>query len=271
MEKLIITIAPTGNVPTRELTPHAPLTNEEIVADVKKCKDLGVAIAHLHVRDEELKPTSDRDRFKDLIDKIDSENINIIKQISTGARGGGQSLEWRGQMLDINAEMASLATGSSNFLTSANVNSPQLIKFLAQKMLDNNIKPEIEIFDSAMINNAIILEKKGILKGPLHFNLVMNVPGSLPATPKNLLYLVDQLPKGSTFTVSGVGRSQVQMLTMAIALGGHVRTGLEDTIYYEKGILATNEMLVQRIINIAKSVGREIATVDEAKEILSIV
>lgn len=271
MNNLIITLAPTGNVPTRELTPHAPLTNDEIVADVKKCKDLGVAIAHLHVRDENLKPTSNRECFEDLLNKIDAENIDIIKQVSTGARGGGLSLDWRGQMLDLNTHMASLATGSSNFLTSANVNSPELIQYLAQKMLDNNIKPEIEIFDSAMINNAVVLQKKGILKGPLHFNLVMNVPGSLPGTPRNLLYLIEALPQGSTFTVSGVGRSQVQMLTMAITLGGHVRTGLEDTLYYEKGVLATNEMLVKRVVNIANAVGRKIATVNEAKSLLNLV
>lgn len=271
MEKLIITLAPTGNVPTRALTPHAPLTNEEIVEDLKKCMELGVAVAHLHVRDEELKPTSERERFADLITRIDNEELNIIKQVSTGARGGGKGLEWRGQMLDLNAEMASLATGSSNFLTSANVNSPELIEYLATKMLENNIKPEIEIFDGAMINNAVVLEKKGILKGPLHFNLVMNVPGSLPGTPKNLMYLIESLPKGATFTVSGVGRSQQQMMAMAIAMGGHVRTGLEDTIYFERGVLATNQMLVQRVVDIAKAVGREIATVEEAKTILNLV
>jgi 3-keto-5-aminohexanoate cleavage enzyme len=268
MEKLIITLAPTGNVPTRELTPHAPLTNDEIVEDVKKCRELGVSIAHLHVRDEELKPTSNRDRFEDLLKKL--EGVDIIRQLSTGARGGGQSLDWRGQMLDLNAEMASLATGSSNFLTSANVNTPELIEYLAKRMRDNNIKPEIEVFDSAMINNALVLHKKGILKGPLHFNLVMNVPGSLVGTPKNLMYLIDSLPEGATFTVSGVGRSQVQMLSLAIALGGHVRTGIEDTLYYEKGVLATNEMLVNRIVNIAKSMGREIASVDEARKILGL-
>ena len=271
MEKLIITLAPTGNIPTRELTPNAPLTNEEIVEDIKRCSDLGIAIAHLHVRNSNLMPTSDREVFKDLISKIDNEKIHVIKQVSTGSRGGGKGLEWRGQMLDLNAEMASLATGSSNFLNSSNVNSPELIQFLALKMKDNNIKPEIEIFDTAMINNAVILHKKGILKGPLHFNLVMNVPGSLLATPKNLMFLIDSLPKDSTFTVSGVGRSQVQMLTMAIALGGHVRTGIEDTIYYEKGVLATNEMLVKRVVNIAKAIGRKIASVDEAKTLLNLV
>jgi 3-keto-5-aminohexanoate cleavage enzyme len=166
--------------------------------------------------------------------------------------------------------MASLSTGSSNFAKSVNANSFELIEALAGKMYKNNIKPEIEVFDLAMLSNALFLEKKGVLKGPLQFNLVMNVPGSIKGTPKNLMFLVEQLPKNSTWTVSGIGNSQVQMITMAIALGGNVRTGLEDVIYYDKDVLATNEMLVRRVVNIAESVGREIATVEEAKEILSI-
>lgn len=173
-------------------------------------------------------------------------------------------------MLDLNVEMASLSTGSSNFPTSVNANSPELIHDLAQKMNDFGIKPEIEVFDGAMLHNAVYLKKKGILKGPLHFNLVMNVPGSLPGTPKNLMYLVDNLPEGSTWTVSGIGRSQVQMVTMAIAMGGHVRTGLEDVIFYEGKTLATNESLIERVVRIAKATGRGIATPDEARDILSI-
>ncbi len=270
MDKLIITIAPTGNVPTKELNPNSPLTVEEIVNDIKKCSELGAAIAHIHVRDENQRPTSDREIFKKVLNRLDEENVEIIKQVSTGARGGANTIDWRGQMLDLNAHMASLSTGSSNFPTSVNANSPELIEALAKKMYDNNIKPEIEVFDVSMINNAVRLAKKGIIKKPLHFNLVMNVPGSIPGTPRNLMFLVESLPKGSTWTVSGIGKAQVQMLTMAILLGGHVRTGLEDCLYYERGVLATNEMLVNRVVRIAKEIGREIATVDEAKEILSI-
>lgn len=270
MEKLIITIAPTGNVPTKELNPSSPLTVDEIVEDIKKCRELGAAVAHIHVRDKDLKPTSDREIFKQVLDKLDEEGVDIIKQVSTGARGGANTIEWRGQMLDLNAHMASLSTGSSNFPNAVNANSPELIEALAKKMYDNNIKPEIEVFDVAMINNAVRLAKKGIIKTPLHFNLVMNVPGSIPGTPKNLMFLVESLPPESTWTVSGIGRAQVQMLTMAILLGGHVRTGLEDCLYYEKGKLATNAMLVERVVRIAKELGREIATVDEAKKILNL-
>lgn len=209
--------------------------------------------------------------FKEVLDRLDETNVNIIRQVSTGARGGSaNSADWRGQMLDLNVEMASLSTGSSNFPTSVNANSPELIQALADKMNSHSIKPEIEVFDGAMLHNAIYLKKKGVLKGPLHFNLVMNVPGSLPGTPKNLMYLVDGLPDDSTWTVSGIGRSHVQMATMAIAMGGHVRTGIEDVVFFENKTPASNEALVERIVNIAKATGREIATPDEARELLSL-
>ncbi|HBH13573.1 MAG: Uncharacterized protein XD91_1447 [Clostridiales bacterium 38_11] len=271
MNKLIITIAPTGNVPTKKLNPHSPLTTDEIISDIKKCVALGASIAHIHVRDENMNPTSDRKLFKDVLDRLDEDKVNVIKQVSTGARGGENTVEWRGQMLDLNAHMASLSTGSSNFPKGINANSFDLIEALASKMYANNLKPEIEVFDTAMLFNAIKLCKKGVLKAPMHFNFVMGVPGSMPGTPKNLMFLADNLPEGATWTVCGIGKAQVPIITMAIAMGGHVRTGLEDLVYYDQDVLATNEMLVQRVVNIANAVGRDIATVEEAKEILSLV
>lgn len=269
-EKLIITIAPTGNVPTKELNPNTPITVEEIVNDIIKCRELGASVAHIHVRDKDGKPTSKREIYKEILDELERRNCDIITQLSTGARSGENTVEWRGQMLDLNAEMASLSTGSSNFATQVNANSFELIEALAKKMYDNNIKPEIEAFELGMIDNAKYLLKKGILKPPLQFNLVMNVRGSVTGTPRNLLHMVESLPEGSTFTVSGIGQSQVPMLTMSILLGGHTRTGIEDTILYDKGILATNAMLVERVVRLAKELGREIATPDEAREILGL-
>lgn len=270
MQKLIITIAPTGNVPTKALNPATPVTVEEIVADVKKCRELGAAVAHLHVRDHDGNPTSDREIFRQVLNRLDEDRVDVIKQVSTGARGGENTLAWRGQMLDLNAHMASLSTGSSNFPNSVNANAPDLIEGLAKKMYDHGIKPEIEAFDVGMISNAKKLLKRGILKGPLHFNLVMNVPGSIEGTPKNLMFMMESLPEGSTWSVSGIGRSQVTMLTMAILLGGHVRTGLEDVLEYDKGIPATNPMLVERVVRIARELGRPIATPEEAKTILNL-
>lgn len=269
-KKLIITVAVTGNVPTKESNPNTPITVDEIVEDIIRCREAGASIAHIHVRDDNGQPTCDRERYRQVLEKLAERNCDIITQLSTGARGGGSSAEWRGQMLDLNAEMASLSTGSSNFPSQVNANPFDLIKELAAKMYANNIKPEIEAFDVGMIDNAKLLLKEGILKPPLHFNLVMNVRGSIAGTPKNLLHMVESLPEGSTFTVAGIGASQIPMLTMAIILGGHTRTGLEDTILYDKGILATNVMLVERVKRIAKELGREIATPDEAREILGL-
>lgn len=270
MDKLIITIAHTGNVPTKEMNPNTPVTVDEIVDNIKECAALGAAIAHIHVRDERGMPTSDRGIFKQVLNLLDKENVNVIRQLSTGARGGTNSIDWRGQMLDLNIQMASLATGSSNFPSSVNANTPELIEALALNMKGNGIKPEIEAFDLAMISNANRLKKKGILEGPLHFNLVLNVPGSIEGTPKNLMYMVDSLPEGSTWTVTGVGRRHVQLITMAIAMGGHVRTGLEDIVEYENGIPATNAMLVERVVRIANAVGRPIATPEDVREILKL-
>ncbi len=269
-EKLIVTIALTGNVQTRELNPYAPLNVEEIIQDIKKCQAAGASVAHIHVRDKDLKPTCSRDLFEEVVNRIKEENIDIIVQLSTGARGGENSASWRGQMLDLDVDMASLASGSSNFPTSVNSNSPELIQELAVKMKANKIKPEIEIFDVAMIKGAEYLAKKNMIETPLHFNFVMNVPGSIPGNARNLLFLKESIPSGSTFTVSGIGKSQIEMTTMSILLGGHVRTGLEDVVEYEPGVLATNEMLVKRIVRIASELGREIATTDEAREILGL-
>lgn len=270
MNKLIITLAHTGNVPTKETNPNTPVTVQEIVQNIKQCAEIGASVAHIHVRDENQMPTSDRGLFKQVVNLLEQEKVNVIRQLSTGARGGENTIEWRGQMLDLNIQMASLSTGSSNFPNSINANSPELIEALALKMKDNGVKPEIEAFDLAMISNARWLMKKGILVGPLHFNLVMNVPGSIEGTPKNLMYMVDSLPEGSTWTITAVGRSQVPLITMAIAMGGHVRTGLEDVLEYEKGVLASNAMLVERVASIARAVGRPIATPDDVREMLNL-
>lgn len=271
MEKLIITVAHTGNVPTKEMNPNTPVTVEEMVADIKKCAELGAAVAHIHVRDEDGLPTSRRDIYEQLLNRLDEENVNIIRQVSTGARGGENTIEWRGQMLDLpQAQMASLATGSSNFPSKVNANSPDLVKALAEKMAANNVKPEIEAFDTAMISIARRLADKGVLAKPLHFNFVMNVPGSIEGTAKNLMFMADNIPEGSTWTISAVGRTQMELIPMAIAMGGHVRTGLEDVVEFPKGHKCSNAELVQRCVDIAKAIGREIATPEEAAEMMHV-
>jgi len=270
VDKLIITIAPTGNVPTKKINPSTPVTPEEIVEDLHACEEMGASVAHIHVRDAAGKPTSERALFKQVLDLMDEKNLQIIRQVSTGARGGGNTAEWRSQMLDLNIEMASLSTGSSNFPNGVNANTPDLVEYLINKMTENHVKPEIEAFDVAMIDNAKFLLKKGVLKAPLHFNLVMNVPGSIAGTPKNLMHMIESLPQGSTFSVMGVGKAQVQMLAIAIVLGGHIRTGLEDVLTLKDRSPASNQLLVQQVLDIAKAVGREIATPAEARQMLGL-
>lgn len=269
MQKLIITLSMLGNVPTKEMNPATPITPNEICDVLEECCALGVSVAHIHARDPQELPTHDKAAYKAILDEIAHRDINVITQLSTGARGGENTAESRGQMLDLDCEMGSLATGSSNFPASVNANSPDLVRALAEKMKANGIKPEVEAFDVGMIDSARFLASKGILESPVHFNLVMNVAGSIKGTPRNLMYMVDSLPSGSTWTVSGIGRSQVPMLGMAMILGGHVRTGLEDVLEMKKGVPATNLELVQRVVRLANELGREIATPDEARELMS--
>jgi 3-keto-5-aminohexanoate cleavage enzyme len=266
MEKLIITLAPTGNVPTKSMTPHVPVTPLEIAGDVAACHERGAAVAHLHARDENQQPTTDIKYFAETVRLLDEAKCPIIKQISTGARGG-KSGEARCEALALDPESASLSTGSSNFPASVNANDPRLIETMARIMLDRNIKPEIEVFDCAMIANALELQKKQLLQGPLLFNLVLGVKGSLPATAKNLFFLVDSLPPDAIWSVSVVGPRHLALSTVALALGGHVRVGIEDNVYYAKGVLATNAALVERIAGLAKAFGRELAAPEDVKRI----
>lgn len=269
MEKLIITIAPTGNVPTKAMTPHVPVQPVEIADDIIACYEKGASVAHIHARDEQENPTCDSKYFAETVKLLDARGCPIIKQISTGARGG-KSGEARAAALVLQPESASLATGSSNFPASINANDPQLIEHMAKVMLDRNIKPEIEVFDAAMIHNAVNLQKAGLLQGPLLFNLVLGVKGSLPATAKNLFFLIDSLPPDAVWSVSIIGPQHVNLSAVAMALGGHVRVGIEDNVYYAKGILATNRMLVERMAGIAKSIGRELAAPQDVKRIWGI-
>lgn len=269
MEKLIITIAPTGNVPTKAMTPHVPVTPAEIAADIIACYQAGAAVAHIHARDEQQAPTTERRYFAETVRLLADAGCPVIKQISTGARGG-KTGEARAEALALQPESASLATGSSNFPASVNANDPGLVEYMAKSMLAKHIKPEIEVFDTAMIPNAVALHEAGLLKGPLLFNLVLGVRGSLPATAKNLFFLVDSLPADAIWSVSVIGPQHVNLSAVAIALGGHVRVGLEDNIYYTRGVLATNTALVERVANIAKSIGRELAAPDDVRRIWGI-
>jgi len=269
MEKLIITAALTGNVPTRDQTPHVPLTPEEIAQDVSRCYDAGASIFHIHARDTQARPTLDLDVFKKTARLIKSRNPEAILQLSTGARAG-KDWEARANPVRLLPEMASFTTGSSNLPGIVYENAPDFIRFLADVFRDTGVKPEIEVFETGMINNALHLVKKGLLAAPLHFDFVLGAPGAMPGTVKNLVFLAESLPPGSTWTVAGIGKAEIPLATAAIAMGGHVRVGIEDNLRLPDGILATNAQLVKKVVSIAREMGRDIASPEEARQILSL-
>lgn len=267
MEKLIITVAPTGSVPKKKHTPHVPITPEEIIETGIRCEAAGASIFHVHARDlKDESASTDFNLFEKIYTGLKAET-NLIVQISTGGRAG-MAYEDRSERLKLKPEMASLTTGSVNFRTQVYANSPDLIRSLARDMRDYGIKPEMEIFDVSMINNALALAEEGLVTAPLHFDFVMGLKGAIPATIDNLVHLARSIPPDATWCVAGVGTAQLPMNTHAILMGGHSRVGLEDCIYYRRGELATNEQLVARIANLARELGREIATPGEAREIL---
>lgn len=269
MEKLIITAALTGAEVTRENQPNLPLTPDEIAEAAYQCYLAGASIVHVHARDEEGKPTQSYDVYKEIKEKIEAK-CNIIFQPSTGG-AVWHVPEERLQPVDLKPEMATLSAGTCNFGPDVFMNSEEYIEKFATKMKELGVKPEIEVFERGMIENAKKLVKKGLVDAPLHFDFVLGVPGACPATPEDLMYMVRNIPEDSTWTVAGIGRHELPLATMGIVLGGHVRVGFEDNVYYGKGQLAeSNAQLVERIVRIAKELGREIATPDEARQILKI-
>jgi len=269
MEKLIITVAPTGSLPKRKNTPHVPITPAEIVETAVRCESAGASILHVHVRNPaDESPSPNYELFEEVFTGLKAKT-NLVIQISTGGRAG-MAYEQRAERLKLQPEMASLTTGSVNFPNSVYENSPSLIEGLAKDMLQYGIKPEMEIFDTSMINNALELEKKGLAIKPLHFNFVMGLKGAIPASVENLVHLRSLIPAESTWNVSGIGPAQLVMNIHGLLMGGHVRVGLEDNIYYRRGELASNERLVERIVRLAEEFGRGIATPDEARNILNL-
>ncbi|MCJ7688786.1 MAG: 3-keto-5-aminohexanoate cleavage protein, partial [Clostridiaceae bacterium] len=267
MEKLIITAAICGAEVTKEHNPNVPYTALEIAIEAEKAYKAGASIIHLHVRKDDGTPTQDKERFKVCMEAIKERCPDAIVQPSTGGAVGMSNME-RLQPVDLKPEMATLDAGTCNFGgDDVFVNTENTIKEFGKKMIELSVKPEIEVFDKGMIDMAIRIQKQGFIKSPMHFNFVMGVNGGISATPRDLVFMVGSIPTGSTFTVSGIGRYEFQMAAMAIIMGGHVRVGFEDNVYIEKGIPAkSNAELVERVVRIAKELGREIATPQETRK-----
>ena len=274
-EKVIITVAPTGSIPTREDSPYLPITPEEIAAETVRCCRAGAAVVHLHARDPDTgKPTSSIEVFARYLELI-RERCPVIIQITTG--GGAVTLgltpEQRLEAVEkLRPDSASLNAGSMNFGRKLFTNTPDVIESFARRMKELGVKPEFEVYEVGMIQQVqhwVIAP--GLADPPYRFSLVMGVLGGIPATVRNLQILVDDLPPGSSWQVIGVGRHQLPLAAVGVAAGGGLRVGFEDNLYLKRGVLAkSNAELVERAVQLVEAMGREVATVDEARSMLGL-
>lgn len=273
--KVIITVAQTGALVSKSMNPHVPEQPEEIIASSYACYNEGAAIVHIHARDENGENTSNPKIFRAIRNGI-REKCDMIIQYSTG---GGPNLtqEQRIECLKAEPEMASLNMGSMMRISGkyAGVpwsNMPHEIESYVSRMRELGIKPEMEVYDMAMFREVNAMIEKGLVDKPYYINLVMGMryQGACDATPKILTILYDFLPADAIFNCTAVGTAQLPLTTMAMILGGCVRVGLEDNLYYRKGELATNAQLVARTVRIARELGKEPATPEEARKILGL-
>ncbi|MBI4924655.1 MAG: 3-keto-5-aminohexanoate cleavage protein [Bdellovibrio sp.] len=270
MNPLIITCAITGAETTKKDQSPVPITPKEQALAAKAAVMAGASIIHLHVRENDGTPSQQVERFAEAIGAIKKEVNDVIIQISTGG-ALGENIENRARPLQLKPEMASLNLGTMNFGDNIFYNHPKDIEILAKKIYENEILPELEVYEAGMLESAFRLCKKGILKDPMHFQFVLGVPGGMSGDVRNLLHLVSLLPPNVGWAVAGIGRYELPLAIHAILLGGHVRVGFEDNIYYSKGMLAeSNAQLVERVVRIAKETGREVATPQLARKLLGI-
>jgi uncharacterized protein (DUF849 family) len=273
--KLIINAAMTGMVPTKADNSAVPITPVEIEEDARACRKLGAAIFHLHARHADGSAAYEGDIYREIVVRVRSSCPDAIICVSTSGRTF-KEFEQRSEVLsldgDAQPEMASLTLGSLNFPKQASVNDPTMIRMLAERMYERGIVPEIEIFDMGMIDYARHLIERKILREPFYFNLLLGSLGTLSATPFNLATMVMSLPAGATWAGAGIGRFQFAVNSLAMAMGGNVRVGLEDNLFLDgsKQKPATNAGLIERLARLAKALEREVASPDEAREIIGL-
>lgn len=268
----IITVAITGSQPSKARNPALPEQPSEQIESTHEAFEAGASLVHIHVRDADGKSSSDVDRFRQVQAGIRKHCPGMIIQFSTGGRG--RLAEERGAALSLRPDMASLATGSVNFATMIYENPPLLVDQLAQIMLAKAVKPEVEVFDLAMLYNAKTLMERGLIKAPAHVQFVLGIQNALPARERIVDFMVeelaDQLP-GATWTAAGTGRHQLEVNHWALGRGGHARTGLEDNIYFERGRLASsNAELVKRVADLCGKYNRHPASPAEARGLLGL-
>ena len=276
MDGLIVNLAPTGMVPTKAMSPHIPISVSEIVADAKACIALGANMLHLHARDESGQPTYKKEVYARLIGSIREACPGVVICVSLSGRNFG-GFEQRAEPLsltgDLKPDMGSLTLASMNFGQTASVNSPEMIQRLAGKMAEAGIKPELEVFDSGMVNYAHFLLHKGLIKPPFYFNFILGNVATAQAKPSHLGLMMSELPPDSIWTGGGVGAAQLTMNTMGILFGYGARVGLEDYLWLdpERQRLATNPEMVKRCKELAATFGKHIASSQEVRLALNLV
>lgn len=277
MTKTIITVATTGAHPRKEDNPNVPMTPAEIAEDIYACWQAGAAVAHMHMRDDQGNGSMDKEKFRQTVEllRANHPNCDIVLNMTTSGALGVTDEARMAHVEELRPEMASFDCGSMNWLhTSVFLNSPPFLEMLGRNLQTWGVKPEIEAFDPGMIANAAYYLKKGILKAPLHFQFCMGCANGILGTMKNLIFMketMDELCPNSTWSCFGVGHSALTMLYGAVALGGHIRVGMEDNVLYTKGVLAdSNAQFVERAVRVSREFGRDVATPDDARKILGL-
>ena len=270
--EVIVTVATTGGLHGKEANPNLPEQPEEVVADLKECREAGASVVHLHARDEEGEDTKDVSRFQELRDRIAEELPEMIVCFTSGGR---QSREERIRPVietDPTPDLGTIDLGPMNFGESRTSVNPreQNVEF-ARLMAENDVKPELEVFHHGQFSEMEHLIDQGLLETPYWCTLILGMQTGTPARPHNLVNYVDNLPDGSEWQCLAIGRHQLPLTTMAMTMGAHVRVGLEDNVYYRRGELAeSNAQLVRRTVRIAEELERPIASPDRAREIIGL-
>jgi 3-keto-5-aminohexanoate cleavage enzyme len=276
MDKVIITAAVTGSRPTKEMCAGVPYTPAEIADAAVECWQAGAAIAHIHVRDPETgAPSSDIHLFQEVLDRIRSRCDMLVNLTTSGLNITGadedEIIERRLEPASLRPDICSLDIGSLNFQDRTFVNSPRFGEVAARRMRESGVKPEIEVFDVGHIDQARHWIEEGLIADPPYFQICMGVRWGIPASPENLIFMQSKIPAGCPWSVLGVGRHQLPMITLGVLLGGHVRVGFEDNLYRRKGELAKNNAeMVEMAVDVVRVLQREPATPAEARAALGI-
>jgi 3-keto-5-aminohexanoate cleavage enzyme len=272
MDKLVISVGITGSRITMQQTPYIPILPGEIAQSGIEAWRAGASVLHIHVRDPKTGlGTQDLTIFKEVVDRIRGETDAILCLTTSGIPGRNLPVSERLQPLSLTPELVSFDAGSINMGENVFLNPQEFLDALAKETLERGIKPELEVFEVGMVTTCLKYLERRLLKPPLHFQFVLGTPDGMPATMKSLLHLTEIIPGDSTWSVIGIGQGQLPMAMIAMAIGGHIRVGLEDNIYYSRGRLAkSNAEMVERVVRIAKEFGREIATPRESRNILNL-